>query len=326
MRKWLIGIGLVTAAALALAWPVGGGPVTASCCTGAPKVRAMDLQEFSSDAPSEPTDLLFLHHSIGGQMLADPGKEDSQGRTHPNGGGLRKLLIDNHYRVHEATYGSKLGEHTDLFDWLPKFRDHMPEVLRIDQQDRPLAEGQVNRVVLWKSCYPNNYFMGEGKAPGSASGPDLTLANAQATFRALLPVFAKHPDTLFVYLTTPPPVRHAWHEPGIKWLAKKALGKPTNAEKVETFGRLSRAFASWVVSDEGWLKGYAPRNVVAFDYYDVLTDHGESSFLRYPTAGGVDNHPNSEGNRKAAAKLVPFLNRALRRAFPTDVAAAALGE
>ena len=100
------------------------------------------------------------------------------------------------------------------------------------------------------------------------------------------------------------------------------MGKPTNADKVATSGRVSRAFANWVVSQDGWLKGYPQRNVVAFDFYDVLSDHGEANFLRYPTEGGIDNHPSSEGNRKATAALVPFLNRAVQRAFAAAIAVA----
>ena len=43
----------------------------------------------SSDRPLR---LLFLHHSIGGQLLAEPGPDDGKGAVHPNGGGLRKRL------------------------------------------------------------------------------------------------------------------------------------------------------------------------------------------------------------------------------------------
>ena len=182
----------------------------------------MDLTSAPDTPPAEPVNLLFLHRSIGGHLLAEPGPEEPSGRVHPNGGGLRKALETNNYRVHEATYGSKLGQDTDMFHWLPKFRDHMAEVLRIQHQDQALPAGEVNRVVLFKSCFPNNYFS-EGSGPGDPNGPTLTVPNARATLRALLPLFQRQPDTLFVYLTSPPIVGIAEQEPLYKWGLKTLL-------------------------------------------------------------------------------------------------------
>jgi hypothetical protein len=295
----------------ALLWPCGGGPVVSPIPPN--RAKAMDLSSFSPAPLPSAVDLVFLHHSIGSQLLADPGPDDEQAGVHPNGGGLRRALTDSRYRVHEATYGSRLGEHTDLFDWLPKFRDSLPDILRLDRQDTLLPNGVRNRVVMFKSCFPNNYFAGPGSAPGNPEGPALTVANAQATLRALLPIFAQHPDTLFVYLTTPPLVGLAPTEPAWKWLAKTLLGKPTAPEKLAQQGRWSRDFARWATAADGWLLGYALKNVVAFDYFDVLTDEGASDFLRHPSGGGRDNHPNAEGNQRAARAMVPFLNRAVRR-------------
>ena len=311
-RKGLLALGGCLFVVAASLLPMGGGLVADQAPRR--KVKTMDLSSFSADAPESPIDLVFLHHSVGGQLLADKGSADDSGSVHPNGGGLRRMLEDRHYLVHQATYGSRLGERTDLFDWLPKFRVFMSDVLRIAEQDQPLPDGQVNRVVLFKSCYPNNLFEGDGGENGNPDGPRLTLANAKATLRALLPIFAKYPDTLFVYLTTPPLIGIAHSDPAIKWLAKRVLGKPTTAEKLARQGQLSRDFANWVAAEDGWRKDYALANFVVFDYYDLLTDEGASNFLRYPSGDGLDNHPNADGNRKAALALVPFLNQAVRRA------------
>lgn len=78
-------------------------------------------------------------------------------------------------------------------------------------------------------------------------------------------------------------------------------------------GVLARDFNNWLSGSEGWLKGYGGRNVVVFNYYDVLTDGGASNFSRYPTGDGSDSHPSREGNEKAAKAFVPFLNQAVRR-------------
>lgn len=307
-------LGLLAAAVgltAAAVFPVGGGVVVAQ--TARP-VRGADWSGVSARPPSGPVDLLFLHHSVGAQLLADTGPADERGLTHPNGGGLRKLLETNGYVVHHATYGSELGERTDLFDWPPKFRERMDRVLRIDEQDRLLAEGRANRVVLFKSCYPNNYFTGEGTEPGNPTGPELTVANAKAALKALLSLFEARPKTLFVYVTIPPVAGHTRREPAIKWMAKKVLGWPSPAEKLAQQAHLARAFNDWTVSPEGWLAGYPQKNVAVFDLYGVLTDDGASDFSRYPGKGGTDSHPTAEGNRKAAERLAPFVNQALRRA------------
>ena len=279
-----------------------------------PWQEAASFAEFPSSPPGTPQDLLFLHHSVGQQWLAEEGDQTADGTRHPNGGGLRARLTQAGYRVHEASYGSRLGEHTDLFDWLPKFDGHMNEVLRVANQDQPLPNGEVNRIVLFKSCFPNSDFVSEGEEPGSVQGPELTLANAKATFRALLPVFERHPRTLFVFVTTPPtaPVVPEVRLARLIW--DRVRGKPPSPERMVRAARIARQFRDWVTSPQGWLVNYPLPNVVVFDYYGVLTGRGTSLFLKFPSRGGVDSHPSTEGNRLATTAFLPFLNRAVHRA------------
>jgi hypothetical protein len=275
------------------------------------------LSSAPSGAPGVPVDVAFLHHSVGSQLLASPGPEGGErdgSPTHPNGGGLAALLAANHYRLHEATYGSALGEHTDLFDWLPKFRASMDDILALAHQNERLPNGQRNRVVLFKSCYPNNQFVGEGDGVGSPTGPDLTEANARATMTALLPEFAKHPDVLFVYMTAPPVAPHTWSERRWRALVKTILGRPTHEAEFRQSGTIARRFNDWVTRPDGWLRGFAGRNVVVFDLYGEVTDHNLSGFSRYASGDGTDSHPSSEGNSRVAPELVSFLNRAVRQA------------
>jgi hypothetical protein len=286
------------------------------------KGDVMDLSAFSDARPEKSLAVLFLHHSCGGQMLGAPGPEEGPGKgtrleiwtTHPNGGGGRRLLEENGYRVNEASYDSKIGEKTDLFDWWPKFRDQMDLVARTRLQDELLPEGQKNDVVVFKSCYPNNDFVGEGEAPGNPAGPDLTLANAQATMMKVREELARHPDTLFVYMTSPPRAPQVPRERAWKWLAKKALGRPDAAAAHAAQAEVARKFTNWVNAPDGWLAGYAGKNLAVFNYYDVLTDGGRSNLSRYSADGGWDSHPSSAGNQKVAREMVSFLNRAARRA------------
>jgi hypothetical protein len=264
------------------------------------------------DAPhSAAVNLLFIHHSVGGQLLADPGPLETTAearrslhRTHPNGGGLRSLLSKQGYRVHEASYGSAVGRNTDLFDWLPKFRDSMPQVLAIEHQDDRLASGE-NQIVLFKSCYPNNAFNpaqepDEGSAAGDARGPVLTLANAKATLRAVRDELAKYPRTLFVYLSAPP-LRAGPGEPAWKSFAKRLLRRATLAQEQFAAARLAGDFNEWVMSPAGWLADYPHGNILCFDYFGLLMGLADA---------GSDNHPDSRAQTTAARELASMLERA----------------
>src|SRR3954466_14133132 len=139
----------------------GGAPQEAR----APRaVTPQDFSAFSPAPPAQPLELLFIHHSCGGQLLAAVGTEEARGNCiydkHPNGGGLRQRLSAEHYAVHEASYGSEIGEATDLFDWLPKFRTKMDKILSVELNDHPLPTGVRNQVVVFKSCFPNSAFVG----------------------------------------------------------------------------------------------------------------------------------------------------------------------
>jgi hypothetical protein len=318
MKKVIV-LGVILAAAAAgLLVPVGGGVAAEG---GVQKGEAMDLSAFSDGKPDKPLKVLFIHHSCGGQMLGDPGEADGPGKgtrqeiwkTHPNGGSGRSLLAQNGYVLHEASYDSEIGEKTDLFDWWPKFRDKMDKVKRTKLQDELLPEGEKNDIVVFKSCYPNSDFVGEGEGAGDPAGPDLTVANAKATLTKVREELAKHPDTLFVYMTSPPRAPKVAKERAWKWLAKKVMGKEDAAFHAEQ-ARLARQFTNWVVSKDGWLAGYEGKNIAVFNYFDVLTDGGMSNLSRYASEDGWDSHPSSAGNQKVAQALVPFLNRAARRA------------
>lgn len=263
---------------------------------------------------TKPLQLLFIHHSCGGQLLADFGNNQGTNYiylTHPNGGGLRARLEQNSCDVHEASYGSGIGEDTDIFDWLPKFQNDMEKILACDFQDARHACGCRNNIVVFKSCFPNNKFQSEGRPPGNAAGPELTLWNARAAYTALLEEFQEYPEVLFICMTPPPLAPKPALLPLWKWLVKNALGR---SERRVAGARLAREFNNWLSGSDGWLKDSHPANVAVFDYYDILTDHGASNFSRYPTGDGFDSHPSREGNQKATAAFLPFLDRAVRRA------------
>jgi hypothetical protein len=318
-KKKLVLLGVVALALGGLMVPVK--PDFSQDAASVTKAQAMDLSAFSPDKPKKPLRLLFIHHSCGGQLFSDPGPEKERANcilvSHENGGGLRKKLTDDGYEVHEASYGSEVGDKTDLFDWKPKFATKMDKVLTVDENDKYLPPGKKHDIVLFKSCYPNNRFVGGGEGPGKADGPELTVANAKAALTSLLEEFKKHPETTFVYLTAPPNAPPG-PERAFKVVLKKLTGKPSSADAAKAQGKLARELNTWVVAKDGWLKDYPLKNVAVFDYYDVLTGNGRSDLSLYPTGDGTDDHPSSEGNRRAAETFVPFLNRVVKRSGLSD--------
>lgn len=268
-----------------------------------------------SPAVSEggPMNLLFIHHSCGGALLADPGDLKGGDHTsgerclyesHPNGGGLRERLTGAGLRVHQASYGSLIGQDTDICHWRTKFATQMDRILRTERQDSLLPDGRTNRVVCFKSCFPNNGFTGRGQEPGDPDDCERTLANARAAYRALLPLFRSQPDVLFVAWTAPPLAE--FKPVGVAQKLKNWL-RPRNQG-----GALAHEFNTWLADREhGWLAGYELPNVVIFDFYDILTGAHAGHYSAYATRDGRDSHPSREGNQKAAAAFLPVLESAI---------------
>jgi hypothetical protein len=250
-----------------------------------------------ADDPSPPEErvkLIFIHHSCGENWLAD------------GHGGLGEALAANNYFVSDTNYGwgpNSIGDRTDITNWPEWFtgpqRDRYMQALRAENGKlSPYTRsgsdpGGENRIIMFKSCFPNSNLEG---APGDPPrrGGGLTVANAKAIYNELLTYFRTQPHTLFIAMTAPP------------------VQDPTHAAN-------ARGFNNWLVRD--WLAGYAGSNVAVFDFYNVLTgadnhhrfrngsiehvaNRGRNT-LHYPTG---DDHPSSAGNRKATRELVPLLN------------------
>jgi len=275
-------------------------------------VKTLDLSSYPATSPEKPMHLLFIHHSTGGQLLADKGPDIGRNCiyvSNPNGGGLRRLLENNNYVVHEASYGSLIGNDTDVCHWNKKFRDNKDKILSCKGQDQFFTDGTRNSIVIFKSCFPNSWIDSEGTEPGDPDSALHTTANYKAAYNSLLEYFENQKDTLFVVMTAPPIAMTLSSK--VKVFIKHLLGKSDSQEKI---GCRIRAFNNWLKdSEKGWLSSYPYKNIVVFDYYDILTDKGKSNWSLYGSEGGKDSHPSSGGNSLAASEFISFLNRAVNR-------------
>jgi hypothetical protein len=279
--------------------------------------------------PATTTKLIFIHHSTGGNWLADPTDD------YPSGG-LAIALKNNNYFVSATNYGwgpDGIGDRTDIPNWPEWFTgpNHAAIMTAVySENDKNVGDfgewsrlasnpGGKNEIVMFKSCFPNSDIYGEptDAAYDEPNDWEYSVANAKAVYNKILTYFATRQDKLFILITAPP-----------QWQSEYLPGDQTPAKRAAN----ARALNNWLVND--WLTGYAFNNVAVFDYYNVLTSNGgtvdtndlnketgnhhrwwngaiqhiqtvNNNFASYPSG---DSHPSSAGHRKATAEFLPLLN------------------
>jgi len=279
--------------------------------------------------PSAPLRLIFIHHSTGEGWLAD------------DQGGLGLALRDSNYFVSDTNYGwgpDGIGDTTDIGHWFTWFRSpnsstYLKALYAEGEQNSQYSRlaknpGGENKIILFKSCFPNSRLEGKPNDPpvtgnnplrGQESASEhMTVANAKGIYNDLLPYFAARQDKLFVVITAPPLTAQD--------------SSPANAAN-------ARALNNWLVKE--WLSSYPHKNVFVFDFYNVLTSNGgntgvndlgkesgnhhrfwkvaarsehvqtaSNNFSAYASAPD-DSHPTAAGGKKATGEFVPLLNIAV---------------
>lgn len=329
-----------------VAGPLGHAPPAAAAALpphshvpSLPETLALSL--LLADDPSPPTapvKLVFVHHSTGGNWLADTGEHDVAG-------GLGRALRDDNYYVSATNYGwtvgdDAIGDRTDIGHWWEWFRGASRDTIMAGlyaesgqnvgdygSWPRLVADpGGENEIVMFKSCFPNSHLGGNPADPpvtgaNPLRGEDawsahMTVANAKGIYNDILQYFSTRQDKLFIAITAPP-------------LLEDDAYQPTDAAHAAN----ARAFNEWLVND--WLDGYPYHNVAVFDFYNVLTSNGgsptsndlgsatgnhhrwrdgavqhthtvDNDFAAY--AQDADSHPTGAGGQKATGEFVPLLN------------------
>ena len=293
----------------------------------------------SSAPPASPVKLIFVHHSTGGNWLADTSE-------HESAGGLGRALMDNNYFVSATNYGwqagdDAVGDRTDIGQWWDWFRGGnsatvTSALFRESGQNtgdfgswgRLADPGGENEIIMFKSCFPNSHLGGGASDPPATGDNPLrgqdawagdtvhSVANAKGIYNDLLQYFQTRQDKLFVVITAPP-------------LLQDDMYQPTDAAHAAN----ARGFNDWLVDD--WLSTYAHDNVAVFDFFNVLTSNGGSPTTNdegalggnhhrwragavqhthplnnnYSAYGsGGDSHPTGAGGQKATSEILPLLN------------------
>ncbi len=264
-----------------------------------------------SDAPpAAPVKLIFIHHSTGGNWLADPNSDQPYG-------GLGKALLENNYFVSATNYGwgpDAIGDRTDIVNWPEWFlgpnRDAILHALYTESGQNigdfgnwsrlPNDPGGENVIIMFKSCFPNSDLDGHPDDPPLPEPNDweYSIANAKAVYNALLTYFETRQDKLFIVITAPP---------------------LQESDTTREHAANARALNNWLVND--WLANYPYPNVAVFDYYNVLTgpnnhhrwngntiEHVQASDNNYSFYPSGDSHPSTAGHTKATAEFIPLLN------------------
>ena len=98
-NKILLGGGVAVASALVVVLLLRDGRSTMPPMSGSlPSPVRLSLADYDASAPAHRLNLLFIHHSCGGQLLAGQGDEVGTNCvyvSHPNGGDLRARLEQN---------------------------------------------------------------------------------------------------------------------------------------------------------------------------------------------------------------------------------------
>jgi hypothetical protein len=252
---------------------------------------------------SRPTRIIFLHHSVGAELLKD-GQVRAQLRSrapsielcdhaynaprlrsYVKSAVIRRPMLPSHYYGLRDGSGRRVsapftmpGDNTDPDGFAALFAEPVTEpptntlshLLRFD-------------VIAFKSCFTILPIR-----------TDTQLEGYKRHYRAVAEALARYPGTLFIPMT-PPPLR-ASH---------------TNDEQAAR----ARQLAVWMMS-EGF--GTGRPNVVPFDLFDALAAPAgspQANTLRpeFCRVEDSDTHPNATAGERVAAQWVPLLVNAVER-------------
>jgi len=232
----------------------------------------LDSQKVRSYSHGQFTNIVFLHHSVGYNLIEQ--------------GGIRQKLSDAGLSFWDHGYNWQRlrrpdGGATSYSYNVPDDNTDPDGLARIFAQSvygLPLNtfSGLLqHEVIIFKSCFPVSNIT-----------DDQQLARHKTYYLGIRDVVDKHLDKIFIILT-PPPLNPA--------------------ETNTTAATRAKEFANWLKSDE-YLKGHP--NLFTFDLFGQLAEDDTTSpdhdMLRKAYREGLDSHPNQLANETVAPLFVDF--------------------
>jgi len=236
----------------------------------------LDRDYVTSTSQGEFTNVIFLHHSTGQNLI--------------NQGGVRERFTAAGYDFWDHDYNptglrDPAGGYTGYNYNIPDDNTDPDGLAHIFGQRvyglpvNALSGLLQHEVIAFKSCFPASQITSDGQ-----------LAQYKAWYLGMRDVMDQHPDKVFIVMS-PPPLNPASTDAGA---AARA-----------------RAFAEWLQSDE-YLSGHP--NVFAFDFFGHLAEEDPTApdynMLRVAYRDGEDSHPNQLANETVGPLFADFVMEA----------------
>ena len=225
------------------------------------------------EAQTQPSRIIFMHHSVGAGLVAQGGVRESLtalGYDFWDHGYNDDGLVDGQGNWLGINWDVP-GDNTDPDGWHAIFAQPVTS-----PPANTFSHMLAYDVIIFKSCFPNSNIADEAM-----------LRDYQSYFLTIRAVIDQHPDKLFIAFTTPPLV--------------------PNETTLENAAR-ARRWAAYLTSDD-YLAGRP--NLAVFDFFSALAD--EDGYLRAEyRADEWDSHPNERANAAVGPVFVDFVDRAVR--------------
>jgi hypothetical protein len=266
---------LVLAVAFVVSWKALQGQGIRMLLTH--RIQAL-LNRTSIEQQGDFTDVIFLHHSTGRNLIQQ--------------GGVRERLKEAGFQFwdHDYNYEGLIrpnGTRTGYSYGIPDDNTNPDGFARLFGQrvyELPLnafSGLMQHEVIAFKSCFP-----------ASNITTDEQLEDYKAYYLDIRDVMDQHLDRIFI-VVTPPPLNPAGTD-------------------AETSAR-ARDFANWLRSDE-FLAGHP--NVFTFDLFDLLAEGDpappDTNMLRATYRKDEDSHPNELANQIIGPIFADFIVEAVQ--------------
>lgn len=282
LRRTRLVIGIVVLLALlgGLAWGLRGRGLRSVLVSRARAVAGTVKAVLGSPSMvvgGDFTNVIFLHHSTGGNLIEQGGVREAfaaagydfwdhgyndQGLIQPNG-----MTAGYSYNIPD--------DNTDP--------DGLADIFSQRLYSKPLnafSGLMQHEVIIFKSCFPVSNITS-----------DAQLEQYKVYYLQMRDVMNQHPDRIFI-IVTPPPLNPA-------------------ATDAEVAAR-ARAFAEWLNSE--FLVGHS--NVFTFDFFGLLAEGDANSpeynMLRAEYREEMDSHPNEVANQTLGPLFAEFIVRAVQ--------------